>query len=274
MPALLLHMGGSSSKNDSSSGSHSRGGGGGGGGGGAAGASAAALSELQGMGFGADQAAVALEASGGDVVQAAELLLSQQPPAAPPPVQPARSDRSDGIAARERERNEAALRMAMEESMRDEPPPPAPAPAPVLAPPPAAMSEEDMLAEAIRASLELESPSSRQRAPAPAPEPAAPPGGTDVADVLRQHATALEGHPLAVDTLIAVLQMILDNPTNTQYRRLRLSNRKFRATLAVRQRPALHRHPHQLPISSLNTRWLWRRAGRTRWHRGPAGVGF
>ena len=68
-------MGGSSSKDDSSS--------------------AAALSELQAMGFGAHQAAVALEASGGDVVQAAELLLSQPPPpAAPPPVQPARSDRA------------------------------------------------------------------------------------------------------------------------------------------------------------------------------------
>ena len=67
-------MGGSSSKDDSSS--------------------AAALSELQAMGFGAHQAAVALEASGGDVVQAAELLLSQPAPAAPPPVQPARSDRA------------------------------------------------------------------------------------------------------------------------------------------------------------------------------------
>lgn len=218
-------------------------------GGGAGRDDAAALSELQGMGFGRDQAAVALEATAGNVVQAAELLLSQQPPAAPPPVrQQPQADRSNAIAERERERNEAALRMALEESMRDAPQPPAPAPAPIH--PPAAMSEEDMLAEAIRASLELESPSSR-RAPVrePAPEPAVSPGGGggDVADTLRQHATTLQGHPLAVDTLIAVLQMILDNPSNPQYRRLRLSNRKFRATLAVRTRnpavPPLHTTP-------------------------------
>ena len=49
---------------------------------------------------------------------------------------------------------------------------------------------------------------------------------------LARHAAALEGHPLAVDTLVAVLQMILDHPAEAQYRRLRLSNRKFRATLA------------------------------------------
>ncbi len=212
-------MGGSGSKS------------GGGGGGGARG-NAAALAELQGMGFSREQAGVALEASGGDVVQAAELLLSQQPPAAPPPVRQVQPDRSDAIASRERERNEAALRRAMEESMRDVPPAPAPA---LIQPPPPAMSDEDMLAEAIRASLELESPTSR-RAPVeePAPEPAVLCGGADVADTLRQHAAALQGHPLAVDTLIAVLQMILDNPSNPQYRRLRLSNRKFRATLAVR----------------------------------------
>lgn len=200
------------------------------GGGGGERASAAALSELQGMGFSRDQAAVALEATGGDVVQAAELLLSQQPPAAPP-VRQAQPDRSDAIAARERERNEAALRMALEESMRDAPPPPAL----TSIPPPVAMSEEDMLAEAIRASLELESPTPR-RAPVkePVPEPALAATGADLADTLQQHATALQGHPLAVDTLVAVLQMILDNPSSSQYRRLRLSNRKFRATLAVR----------------------------------------
>ena len=83
------------------------------GGGGGDRASAAALSELQGMGFGRDQAAVALEATAGDVVQATELLLSQQPPAAPP-VRQAQPDRSAAMAARERERNEAALRMALE----------------------------------------------------------------------------------------------------------------------------------------------------------------
>ncbi len=217
-------------------GSGSKSGGGGGGGGGGAG-NAAALAELQGMGFSRDQAGVALEASGGDVVQAAELLLSQQPPAAPPPAQQAQPDRSNAIAARERERNEAAMRMAMEESMRDAPPAPAPAP---IHPPATAMSEEDMLAEAIRASLELESPTSRRAlVTEPAPEPAVSSGGSDVADTLRQHAAALQGHPLAVDTLVAVLQMILDNPSNAQYRRLRLSNRKFRATLAVRLRPTV-----------------------------------
>ena len=210
-------MGGSGSKDAAAGGGGDR-------------ASAAALSELQGMGFGRDQAAVALEATAGDVVQATELLLSQQPPAAPP-VRQAQPDRSDAMAARERERNEAALRMALEESMRDAPPPPALA----SIPPPVAMSEEDMLAEAIRASLELESPTSR-RAPVkePAPEPALASAGADLADTLQQHATALRGHPLAVDTLVAVLQMVLDNPSSSQYRRLRLSNRKFRATLAVR----------------------------------------
>lgn len=195
------------------------------------------------MGFSEDQSTVALEATGGDVVAAAELLLSQQPPAAAPSVQPRAPDSGDAIAARERERNEAALRMALEESMRDAPPAPAPAPAPTPVPSPPVvgrvMSDGDMLAEAIRASLELELPSPRAQAAAPAVGAAGGGGGggggggqPQVEDVLRQHSASLEGHPLAVDTLVAVLQMILDNPKNAQYRRLRLSNRKFRATLA------------------------------------------
>lgn len=130
-------------------------------------------------------------------------------------------------------------------SQQQQPPPPPqiqPVSATAAVSPPV-RSEEDMLAEAIRQSLEL-SPAERARAPAgggvgekaAASSPPALGGGGGaavggVAALVEQHARTLRAHPTTVDTLIAVLQMILEHPGEAQYRRLRLSNRKFRATV-------------------------------------------
>lgn len=49
---------------------------------------------------------------------------------------------------------------------------------------------------------------------------------------LSQMAASLAAHPTSFDTILAVLQMILDNPDEQKFRRLRLSNRRFAATVA------------------------------------------
>ena len=229
----------------------------------------AKVAELVAMGFAKQPAVTALEASGGDVVQAAEMLLSQPPPASTPaPAPAARTEynsltgggaggggggaptapQARDLAAREQARNDDALRMALEQSMQGSTAASARVPPSPVVPVPAhahqqARSEEDMLAEAIRLSLQL-SPMERSGhgggAQQPSPSQQQLPSASRVvtgeveplARQLEQHVATLSTHPTTVDTLVAVLQMILDHPDDPQFRRLRLSNRKFRATVA------------------------------------------
>jgi hypothetical protein len=90
------------------------------------------------------------------------------------------------------------------------------------------ISEDEAIAEAVRLSLQLQGQG--QPAQTHAAEPA-PSEDSRVEARLRKLAEGFAGHPTSLDTILAVLKMILENPTDTKYRRLRLSNRRFAATV-------------------------------------------
>ena len=92
--------------------------------------------------------------------------------------------------------------MAMEASMKDATPH---EPAPSAQP--ARQSEEDMIAEAIRQSMQLSPAERREGSPCPGASRVVSGTVEPLARQIEKHAASLAGHPTTVDTLIAVLQV-------------------------------------------------------------------
>ena len=206
---------------------------------------AESLGSLQSMGFTHEQAAVALQASNGDLNRAVALLLEQ---AEAQPARPPRPGPSPTRAVAMAE-EEATLLRVMNESRLE-----ATAAAASRPSQPAPQSHAAAAAEARKHAAQSRGAPGVRPALAPEPEPTpkptparrAPPlaparslpvaggaGGGTAEERVQRCAAALAGRSQAVDILIVSLQRAIDHPNDEKYRRVNPSNPVFAKTVGA-----------------------------------------